>query len=335
MIKLPPRPKLPKELKNVLVEASKAFEIKHEANVQQVKASPGPCFYQDTSRENIYATLDKWFKVKSLQALLLVGPTGSGKTALIEYFAHKYCVKLDINDEPDEDSFSSTFFKGPLVLDSLETLDPSIRALLKKNLNKLRPLIITAEDRFAECVKAIQKFCTTVFVERPSKQFIKNVLLRKQCPDFLAEEISISANGNLGVAVHANFWTRTTTSTKGASKMFTESPLDVQKATRCLLLGQRLSCIGDVAFLMLQVQNNTLPVSALAQSDIKKLAKAFDGFSLLDLMETKKWFTTEELWSAMECVIDVGPKLLTNQQKFSYEWPKSLKRKENVDYKYA
>lgn len=341
MIKLPPRPKLPAKevklikpaivdvIKPVIIEAYKAFEPKPPKNLN---------FYYDTFRESSFASVETWFKtMKNNSVLLLVGSTGSGKTALIEYYSEKYSIKLDVNEEPDEDSFASTFFKGPLVLDSLETLDPSIRAILKKQLNsrRSRPLIITAEDRFADCVKTIQKLCTTVYLEKPSRQCIKNVLVQFNCPDALADEISLSANGNLGVAMHANFWTQKTKSTKGASKMFTESPLDVQKATRALLLGQRLGCIGDVTFLMHQLQNNCIQVSSLSNVSVSKAAKACDGYSLLDIMDTKKWFTTEELWSAMECVIDAGPKLLTNQQKFTYEWPKSVKKKEVLDYVYA
>lgn len=361
MLKLPPRPNLKSllhttadghklEVKQEVIKKTKyeepslKTEHKSEPTVKTEHTLNKPKqileFYDDFNREDAFAKVEKHFldlsRTQKLKPLLLVGPTGSGKTALIEYYASKNNIKLEFADDPDEDSFNSSFFKGPLVLDSLETLDPAFKLLLKKYVQLgRRSLIITAEDRFADCVKALQKHTNFVCLEKPSKQFIKSILLKKNCSEALAEEIAVTANGNLGVALAATYWTSKTLSKSGASQMFTESPLDVQKATRALLIGQKLACIGDVSFLLHQVQNNTVPVASLAGAHIKVLAKAMDSYSLLDIMDHKKWFTTEELWSAMESTVNVGPKLTTNTNKFSYEWPKSLKKLEPAAYVFA
>lgn len=357
MIKLPPRPVLPKvikaannDLSNELSKPESAKVVCIANNIQKEtsqtlkepkrrKVETKELFLDDIDRESSFAQVQQWFKMclKSTcqKPLLLVGPTGSGKTALIKHYAFENNLDLEMPEDLDEDSFGHSFFKGPLVIDGFDTLEQGQKSILKKKLQSKRPIIILAEDRFADCVKSIQKACTFVALDRPSKSFIKKVLRasRPQENELLDNEIATSANGNLGIALAINYWTSRTKSTSGASQMFSKVPLDVQKATRSLLCGQSLECIGDASFLIHVLQTNLLPVANQASASLNQIARSLESFSILDTIDSKKWFTTEELWSFTDTLIKQGPKLNAQQApKFSYEWPRSTKKSEMPKY---
>ena len=330
-IRLPPRP-LTNDLK--VFCASKAVPPQAESKILPekplaeilVKKQPA-LFLNDFMREDAFCTCQQWFKINYLERrpLLLIGPCGSGKTALINYFSNGI---LDFFMEDLEDEFlSSHCFRAkiPAVFDAIESLDPTTRSKLKKSLSwkSRRPLIFTSDDAFAEPTKTWAKSCTVVNLERPSKSFITQVLKALQ-PDIeqtKLQEIVDMCNGNLSTAKNALFWTTTKT-------MFTESPLDVPKTTRLLLCGYRVSCIGDAPYLLHQLQNNTLPVAVTENTPILKLARTLENYSFLDLQECRHAMDTESIWSSMELVVKNGPQL-KQASKFRFEWPKSLKPLEN------
>ena len=301
--------------------------------LKPTKQAKSELFFDDFMREDAFCKCQQWFKTNaSDKPLLLIGPCGSGKTALIHHYSNG---RLDYYEEDLEDEFLSSHglrAKVPAVFDAIESLDPSARAKIRKAFvwPSRRPMIFTSEDAFAEPTKTWAKFCTVINLDKPSKSFISRVLKALQ-PDLDQTKLSDiidMCNGNLSTAKNALFWTTTKT-------MFTESPLDVPKTTRLLLCGSKVSCIGDAPYLLHQLQINTVPVAALQNLPIEKLARNLDQYSFMDLQECRHVMDTDSIWSSMQLIVENGPQL--NQalkSKFRFEWPRSLKPLEKFTMPY-
>ena len=331
-VKLPPKPSLTESKIEQSQEAKKLSEPL-KAPEAPPKAPKDLLFLEDMQRDDAFGSCAHWFKKKPEQPLLLVGPTGSGKTALIEH----YCTtELDVYEQ-DSLCLSSAGFRGnvPVVFDNIETLDSASRAEIKSAIaskQQHRPIILTTDDIYAEPGQSLQKYCKVIRLAKPSNHFVLRVL-EKRFPALadkhILKEITEFSNGNLGSAIQSCYWSAIHPDL-GISKMNTEVPLDVPKATRMLLCGQHVPCIGDAPYLLQQLQLNTFGVSNLANSTIHCVSKALNNYSFLDVLEHRKIMTGEELWTCLELTAQQGPKLTgPTQSKFCFEWPKSVKKVES------
>jgi hypothetical protein len=110
--------------------------------------------------------------------------------------------------------------------------------------------------------------------------------------------------------------------------MYALVPLDVPKATRQILDGKRLMCMGDSSFLLQQLQINTPQIA----KNLHQLAKTMDAYSALEILDSRHIMDTESLWHSIDQVATCGPKI--NGSKFEFTWPKSLKPIEKPTMKY-
>ena len=323
---LPPKPKKQK-VENSEIEKIVAVEI----------VEPTEKFFEDPLRDTEFGTVQQWFKSEtekqSPKPLLIIGPTGSGKTALINYYSQMYAKKYELYEDSLESEFLSRNCFGPkiAVFDFIEDLSAKERQLIKSSFSWTlkRQIIFTSLDAFDEPTKSWTKSCITVKLGAPSKLFIHKVLNFKCDNEQLIKEIIDSCNQNLSVALRSIELLKKTASFAGSSDMYALVPLDVPKATRQILDGRRLMCMGDSSFLLQQLQINTPQISR----SLVQLAKTLDAYSALEILDSRHILETEMLWHSIDQVAACGPKI--NGAKFDFTWPKSLKRLEKPTMQYA
>lgn len=291
-------------------------------------------FMQDSDRDNAFADIDLWLRKPGLPSsqkpLLVIGPTGTGKTAIIEYYAASAKISIETFDyEYDLQDFLKTSGlrrKGPGVL-ALEDLDASQKNTVKKSIGhaNIRRLILTTCNEFSTSTLSWSKVSTTVRLERPKKFFMSQLISTKWPKiDMEARSMLIEAsNGNLAVAMQ---------SASLGLTCIADMPMDVPKATRHMLMGQTVKCLGgssDTTYLSSLIQHN-MP-QCFGPKNIGHLARQFDYMSFLDMCATTNEFEGEHLWTTLQSISKCCPPA----QKFSFEWLKSTKHldKPKFDYK--
>ena len=313
-----------------------------EALPQQPKAlpqQPRPApqrqadFLQDSERDNSFADIDLWLRKPGLPSsqkpLLVIGPTGSGKSAIIEYYAAcaNICIETYDFDFDLHDFLQSSGLrqKGPGII-AIEDLDASQKHVVKKSigLKNIRRLLLTTCDEFSTSTLAWTKTCTTVRLERPKKFFMAQVIQAKwPSIDSEARSMLIEASGgNLAVALQ---------SASLGLTCIADMPMDVPKATRCMLMGQTVKCLGgssDTTYLSQLIEQN-LP-QCFGPKSIGLLARQLDHLSCLDICATTKEFEGEHLWTTLQSIARTSQPA----SKFMFEWLKSTKPlvKPKMDY---
>lgn len=290
-------------------------------------------FLQDSERDNSFADIDLWLRKPGLPSsqkpLLVIGPTGSGKSAIIEYYAAcaNICIETYDFDFDLHDFLQSSGLrqKGPGII-AIEDLDASQKHVVKKSigLKNIRRLVVTTCDEFSTSTLAWTKICTTVRLERPKKFFMAQVIQAKwPSIDSEARSMLIEASGgNLAVALQ---------SASLGLTCIADMPMDVPKATRCMLMGQTVKCLGglsDTSYLSQLIEQN-LP-QCFGPKRIDHLARQLDHLSLLDICATTKEFEGEHLWTTLQSIA----KTSQPASKFMFEWLKSTKPlvKPKMDY---
>jgi hypothetical protein len=321
----------------------------------QPALKPAADFLQDSERDNSFADIDIWLRKPGLptsqKPLLVIGATGSGKSTVIEYYAASAGIFLETFDyEYDlEDFLRSTGLrrKGPGIL-ALEDLDTSQKALVKKRCcsgganggssgskgsGSSRRIILTTCDEFSTSTLAWSKVCTTVRLERPKKFFITKVIAQKW-PLIDAEArsmISEACGGNLAVALQ---------SASLGLTCIADMPMDVPKATRVMLMGQTVKCLGgssDTTYLSQLVHQNMPqcfgsggPKPTLSMQSLHAMARQMNHISFLDICATTNEFEGEHLWQSLQSIAKTCPPAT----KFNFEWTRSTKplEKPKMDY---
>jgi len=292
-----------------------------------------PFFLEDYDRDEAYGHVDLWFRKPALntKSLLLVGPCGCGKTAILEHFG-----SYDAYDDQDLDDFLATGGlkkKLPALLDSIESIEAELRPTIKKalELNKRR-IVMTTDDLFSEPAKSWSKYCHVVKLERPKVAFILRLLqkIHGHQEDGL-NHIAEMCNGNLAVAMKSFEWTNLASKgLKSRLNMQSDPTFDVPKATTSILQGRTVPCFGgtgDTSFLAQMLQMNVAQTS----STISGLVKAIDNYAFFDLVDSRHALDAEAQWSLLRSITDNGPKLSAGA-KFRFEWPRTLKKKLEPDY---
>ena len=295
-------------------------------------AKPAQDFLQDSERDSAFADIDVWLRKPGLptsqRPLLLIGATGVGKTYVLEYYASSAGISLETYDyEFDLQDFlasSGLRSKGPGVL-ALEDLDAAqkakVRSVVKETGSNApqsrtgRRLILTTCDEFGTSTLGWTKLCTTIRLERPKKFFMSQVLQAKYSTiDSEARSMLIEASGGtLAVALQ---------SASSGLTCIADMPMDVPKATRTMLMGQTVKCLGgssDTTYLSQLIEQN-LP-QCFGLKGIGHLARQLDHLSFLDICATTKEFEGEHLWTTLQSIA----KTSQPASKFMFEWLKSTK----------
>jgi energy-coupling factor transporter ATP-binding protein EcfA2 len=292
-------------------------------------------FIEDPLRDQEFGAAQQWFKSDCLKPLLIIGPTGSGKTALINYYSEFYKKPYELYDDCLESEFLTRGCFGPkiAVFDFIEDLTAKERQLIKDSFSWTlkRRLIFTSLDAFSEPTKTWTKFCNVIKLGMPSKLFISKVLTSRSnlYNEQLIKDLVDTCNQNLSVAIRSLELMQKTSSLKGSSEMYALVPLDVPKATRQILDGKRLMCMGDSSFLLQQLQINTPQIA----KNLNQLAKTMDAYSALEIIDSKHIMDSEMLWHSIDQIATCGPKI--HGSKFDFTWPKSLKQLEKPTMKYS
>lgn len=284
-------------------------------------------FLEDPGRDLEFGLIDQWARKPqfptSLKPLLIIAPTGSGTTCLIEHYI-KHCEHYYDQDISDFLSLGLVS-RGPAVFDNIESLDASERLIVKKHLvASKRRIVLTATDAFLEPARAWSKWCTVVKLPRPSVSFIKNVLKAHKPESIHHDYISTNCNGNIASAMQAIQW-----SVRSGQP---DMPSDAPKAVGQLLAHVPVPCIGgsvDCSFIgqLLQLNVEHAPCS------IKDLAQTLERFSFLDLVDSSHAFDGPSTWTLIEAISKGHPKVPQNKF-YRTEWPKSTKplAKPNFEY---
>jgi hypothetical protein len=177
---------------------------------------------------------------------------------------------------------------------------------------------LTPCDEFGKSTLDWTKVCTTVRLERPKKYFIGQ-LIGSKWPSIDSEAKSMlveACNGNMAVAMQ---------SASMGLTCIADMPMDVPKATRCMLMGQTVKCLGgssDTTYLSQLIEQNMPQCFGL--KSIGHLARQLDHLSFLDVQQTTKEFEGEHLWTTLQSIA----KTSQPATKFSFEWLKSTKHLE-------
>jgi hypothetical protein len=131
-----------------------------------------------------------------------------------------------------------------------------------------------------------------------------------------------ASGGNLAVALQ---------SASSGLTCIADMPMDVPKATRTMLMGQTVKCLGgssDTTYLSQLIEQNMPQCFGLKQ--IGHLARQLDHLSFLDICATTKEFEGEHLWTTLQSIA----KTSQPASKFMFEWLKSTKPlvKPKMDY---
>jgi len=263
-------------------------------------------FLHDAERDEAFCTVDIWIrKNKDLKPLLLAGPSGSGKSALLrQYCGGAFEIYYD-QDLSDFLSASGLRPKSLGIIDCIESLDAKERETLKKSFPALkRRLILTTEDLFAEPAKTWKKNCTVVQLKEPSKKFLKSVY----------DSRGLEYNGESSFPIDR------------FSAGHRDAVSDPIRCTRQMLLGQKTTeLLSDVSFLSILLQANSIQ----ATQNIGDLAKAMDRYSFADVIDHE--LDAQSLWAYHELSARVGPKM-TPSMPWTFQWPRSLQPKKTYAY---
>ena len=330
--------KLPKRK---FVECAKVEALQCRAIVDPINFKPTPekapvpirvNFLDDSERDESFGIIDFWFRKSSLKPLLIIGHTGSGKTALVNHYGKNVEFYEDDKDAEDFLQNQGLRVRGPGVFENIESLDTSTRDCIRlaiREPSKFRKLVLTADDIFEEPAKSWAKACTVVRLEKPSNSFIRKVIKsRSDITENIISTIIESCNNNLAVASNLLYWA--TMKSFNFDKI--DMPMGVPKATRCCLMGEKVPCLGgssDIGFLAQMIQVN-LPQT---NCSIETLAKSLERFSMLDTMEAKNELDSESHWTVVEAIVSDGPKL--RGSKFQLEWPRSSKKSLKPKFPYS
>jgi len=340
-VRLPPKVSVQDAI--VKKEVAEPVVVVNDFVAQAITLSPltpiGPDFCEDLDRESSFGDIEDWIRRPKSKPLLIVGPTGSGKTTAIEHFFIKHLKQFpDTYDETgttrEEKIDDCCDFLRPhgllktrhaCIFDNIESYDLVIRDVLRKamaNFNKHRPFIMTSEDIFAEPAKSFAKMCTVVRLNCPSSIFITKVLKHKfALNNNLIQDIINTSIGNLACALNCASILKESQSSKN---MFQDRPMDVPKATRCALIGENVPLLGgssDTSFIgqMLQINTPQVPQS------IGTLAKKLEDYSYIDIIDSVDLdhkLSTDQLWLLIQSTYVQGPKL-SRTARFNLEWPRS------------
>ncbi len=296
-------------------------------------------FLDDPERDDAFCTVSVWVRKPKLPSsqkpLLLVGPFGSGKTALLRHFGAQVGGVEAYDDQNLADFLSANGLHAtrPIgLVDNIEGLDASERLQVKAAL--LRPscrrLVLTAEDAFSEPAKAWSKLCLVVKMGTPSEAFAVKVL-QAHWPALDASEakrIAGLTRCNLSSAMQAaSVMVHAGTSSTGsvAPNVRLDMFQDVPQMVTSMLTGRSVECTGgtgDTAFFGQLLQVNIPRVC----TTIQQVSKALEDFSFLDTIQVRNELDGESLWGLVESTGRVHTKGPHRKAPSGYfEWPRSTK----------
>ncbi|MBW6451871.1 MAG: replication factor C large subunit [DPANN group archaeon] len=169
---------------------------------------------------------DNW-KNEKMKAVLIMGPTGSGKTTITKLIAKKLNYNIvetnasDVRSKKALETFfgqslnqQSLFYKGKIVLfDEIDGIsgqnDRGAPGVIKKIIEtSSHPIILTGTDSGSSAVKAIKKICKIIKFEKVDTDIIQN-LLKNICDlekvyieDKIIRAISRHADGDIRAAIN-------------------------------------------------------------------------------------------------------------------------------------
>jgi hypothetical protein len=297
-----------------------------------------PVYIDDPAREDSVTGVESWLKAcaigKPLKPLLLVGPSGAGKTCLVRSAAARL-LKLPLETFDDQDladylAPAGLRPRGPAFIDGIEALDATERLAVKAAIQKApkglaRALILTADDLFEDPAKAWKSLCAVVRIDRPSRAFIVR-LLKAKSSGMLEAHVAAAAdaaNGSTALAMNAARFLARTEAVKAGALSGADLLYDVPKAVGETLRGRRVPCLGgssDTSFygqmVALQLPQTNCSIGALA--------KAIDRWSFYDASSIARELDTDSHWTLVSLMASQGPKLAAGA-RWNLEWPKSVK----------
>lgn len=168
-------------------------------------------------QDSVIKKVADWLKKPGKKALLLYGPTGSGKTVIADALANDLnydLIELNASDlrnkEQIENALSSAvkqkslFKKGKIILfDEIDGISSGDRggasAIIKIIKESAFPVILTANDAYSPKLKEIRQYCTLVQLKKIHPATIEKKL-REVCTK---EKIKISLDSIKKIAGNA------------------------------------------------------------------------------------------------------------------------------------
>ncbi len=170
--------------------------------------------------QKIFDYLDKW---KSGKALLLYGPTGTGKTMMVELVAKEKNFNL-VEINPSEDNIvsyiretllpaskeGSLFSKRLILIDEIDSFSDrgAIAEIIKIVRESASPIVMTANDAYNNKLKALRSYCILVRVNRVPINLIENELKKiasreeMKISDDVIRRIASCSDGDLRAAIN-------------------------------------------------------------------------------------------------------------------------------------
>jgi len=169
-------------------------------------------------QKDVVIKIENWLKKwKSGKALLLYGPTGSGKTIISEIIAKgKKLNLLEVNTSDSLTAFSiretlgsatknSSLLRGRIILindvDSLSSADRGgIAEIIKIIRESSYPIVLTADNAYDKKLKSLKNYCELVHL----KKIPVNLIEKKLREIVLKEKLKVSSEIIRKIAVNSN-----------------------------------------------------------------------------------------------------------------------------------
>jgi hypothetical protein len=307
------------------VESSKLFAQTTAYDFKCPLWNPKSPFYEDISYDDIYGTLQSYFKGRGGKPLLLVGPPGCGKTYAVLHFAKGLLDYFDDCEMADFLRTSSLTDLPTAYIDRIEALTTEQRAVLRDCIRakKHRKLILTTDDANEEPAKGLLKDLCVVKFEKPTDAWLLRVVKvhAPSMPDSLQKQLVNACNQNVASLLNIlDFVTKDTSIQFDASTMVMDTYADVPKRVYQYLYGTaKERPTSDVSFL------NTMLLCNVSQSckTMDQLTFAMDHLTCVDLFDYS--LDDETKGTIVHETMERCPKLSKQAKWFPLQWPKSVK----------
>ncbi|MEM5778196.1 MAG: replication factor C large subunit [Candidatus Aenigmatarchaeota archaeon] len=176
-------------------------------------------------QKEIILKIDEWLKKGYKKALLIYGPSGTGKTLIPSLVAKERNMNLfEINasDERSAPSLkerllpaskeSSLFKKRLILIDDVDSFSQTDRGGIAEIINIIKesnnPIILTANDAYNEKLKNLRNYCELLRIKKIPKNLIEKKLLEIATKEKIKiskediEKIAENADGDIRSAIN-------------------------------------------------------------------------------------------------------------------------------------